>query len=93
MKTLILFEDENGAHFFEEEGDLTDLNDVYINTLVPEERGLTQEQYEALQARLSGIIYTEGDDEKEIEEGDFSLDELEGPTKDWDHFIKCGFIA
>jgi hypothetical protein len=92
VKTLFLFEDESGAHFFETEGDHSGFHDVYIGADVPEGVPHTEEQYEELQEALALFFYGPPDENGEVE-GDFILDEIEAPTKDWDHFVRCGFAG
>lgn len=84
MKTLMLFEGPEGTAFFELEGDQSRFHDVYINADVPEGVEHTSEQYEALQDALADVIFSE--------DGEIKIDEIEAPTKDWDFFIRTGFI-
>lgn len=84
MKTLMLFEAPDGSYFFETEGDQRRFQDVYINADVPENVQHTSEAYEQLQDDLADILLTE--------DGDYKLNELDEPTKDWDFFVRCGLI-
>jgi hypothetical protein len=92
MKTLFLFEDDSGAHFFELEGDQSGLNDVYLGADMPEGLPHTDEQYGALQDALCLIVYGEPDEAGEVD-GEFVFDEIEIPTKDWDFFVRCGDVS
>lgn len=88
MKSLVLFEDsENGATFFELEGDARRFHEVYINASAPEgeEAVHTSDEYVALQEELSDLMFTD--------EGELKLDELEEPTRDWTFFVRCGILA
>jgi hypothetical protein len=91
-KTLFLFEDEAGAHLFEIDGDHSRFHDVYINAEVPEGDARDEETYEALQQELCDLIYYDEDSEGG-EAGELKPDEIEAPTKDWDFFVRCGFIG
>jgi len=78
IKTLFLYEDTaNGTFFFELEGDYSHLNNVYINDTTS-----TDEQ----QAELTELLLTD-------REPYFKLPTLEAPTRDWAHFVRCGFLA
>lgn len=87
MKTLFLFEDDSGVHFFELPGDLSRFHDVYINGEIPE--GVSHEQHSDLQDELALLVYG-AQDEKGLVSGDLVPEEIEAPTKDWDHFVHCG---
>lgn len=76
-KTLIVFEEvPDDVKFFEAEGDLTQFDGVYVNSV---DYG-TQDEQDA----LNDLIFNE--------EGTYRFPELEKPTKDWDFCIRCGFF-
>ena len=78
IKTLFLYEDTaDSSCFFELEGDYSHLNNVYINGT---------DSTDAQQAELTELLLK---DEKPY----FKLPKLDAPTRDWAHFVKCGFLA
>lgn len=78
MKTLMLFYNSDmGSKFFEFDGDLSRLNGVYIN-----EVGVDFE----LEKELFNLVFVD-------DTGKFKVPVLESPTKDWDIFIRCGFLS
>jgi hypothetical protein len=99
-KTLFLYEvlpDE--SFFFELEGDYSHLQGVYINAVHPKDT--TREKWEALQDELSNLIYRTSEEAKAIEKANPKAStheiyqknqKIDKPTKDWDYFVKCGFI-
>lgn len=98
-KTLFLCEEiPEETFFFELEGDYSHLNGVYINADHP--KGVTQKKWEKLQDELSKLIYRTSEEveafrkENLVDEAKVwkKISKINAPTKDWDHFVKCGFI-
>jgi len=93
-KTLFLFQEAYFVpKFFELEGDYSHLHRTYINGCHPDEDKLAlddpklvqlQEEYAGLCDELNELVYTE--------DGKLKVTFLDKPTKDWDHYVECGFI-
>lgn len=62
--------------FFELAGDHSRLHDVYINSTDSDEK---------LQDELNNLVC-------DPETGKVVVTQLEVPTRDWTHFVKCGFL-
>ena len=89
MKTLMSWREINDGSiqpmFLELEGDYTRFDNVYINMFVDDEDELHRPNLAALQDELNTFMFgTDG-----VMKHKFSA----VPTKDWDIFIQCGFIA
>ncbi len=94
MKTLFLFQDDfMKPQWFELEGDYSRLHKTYINgdpevqtypEVSADERVHLQSEYEAKIEELNSLVYDV--DEK------YKIKFIDGPTKDWDFFVECGFV-
>lgn len=89
MKTLLLFLDNDGAHFFDLEGDFSRFHGVYINTCLPEDSPHSEEEYAALQLELFELMFYA---ENHEQEGELKITECAIPTKDWTHYALCGLV-
>jgi len=82
VKTLFLFEVlPEESFFFELEGDYSRLQGILINS--DPEDGFDPKLYEKLSQELNEIVYDAN--------GRYKVTQIDKPTKDWDHFVKCGF--
>lgn len=81
--------------FFELEGDYSHLNGTYINGCHPDEDKLDsddpklvqlKEEYETKIEILHDMVYHQDGTHK------VKFLEPNQPTKDWDHYVECGFI-
>lgn len=84
MKTLFCYIDNEKLtpDFFELEGDYSHLHDVFINSN-------NEELWDEL-TKIINSVYSWG--LEDIETIDQEIILLKEPTKDWDHFVVCGFI-
>lgn len=86
-KTLFLFEEKpEECYFFELEGDHSRFDEVYINGVGPKEK-VARKKHEALSKELYALLYDDKGNARITEEK-----KLRAPSKDWTHFVKCGFI-
>ena len=93
-KTLFLYQSfDNSPLFFELEGDYSHLHKVYINGCHPDEDKLDaddpklvqlKEEYKNLADELDQLAYTS--------DGKLKITFIDKPTKDWDHFVECGYL-
>lgn len=83
MKTLFCFIDESvmTPDFFELEGNYSHLNGVFING-----------DHSELWDELTQILNTPYEWGHDCEPFPQEIKILKEPTKDWDHFVVCGFI-
>lgn len=84
-KTLMMFEGfgDGDTVFFELDGDYRHLDGVILNGGAP--KGMSEKKYDRLVDELSALVY-------HADSGDMKLTQLREPTKDWDHFVRCGSI-
>jgi hypothetical protein len=83
MKTCFCYSDfEDLPTFFVLDGDYRHLNGTLINATAPE--GTPEETYEKRQEELSDLLYDD--------EGNYLVAALTEPPKDYDHFVKVGFV-
>jgi len=83
-KTLIMFEFiPEEVFFFELPGDLSRFHDVYVNKVIPKGSG---PEVKKLQNELNDFMFDDS--------GIFRFEEkkIQVPTKDWTHFVRCGFL-
>lgn len=93
-KTLFLFQaDSFQPQWFELEGDYSHLHKVYINGCHPDEDKLDaddpklvqlKEEYKNLADELDQLVYDP--------DGGYKVTFIDKPTKDWDHFVECGYL-
>ena len=77
VKFLFLFEDPEKSFFFEK---ITDENYNRLNDVY-----IGQGQHQKLEDELCDMVWDK--------EGNVIVKQLEKPTKDWDHFVKCGSVV
>lgn len=85
MKTLMLFQVIGGIpkpQFLELSGDYSKFNNIFINEYIDNSEGA--ELAYKLQQELTDLIYDES--------GNYKVQFMNTPTKDWDVFVVCGFI-
>lgn len=83
--TLFLFNDFlDDPWFFQLEGDFSRFNNVIANATNPADMNLTVEEFDALCDELEELVYDK-------EKGTPKVKMMSRPTKDWTHFVYCGF--